>query len=60
MMMAAFLFNFSNARLPPPRLDFIKGTERTEPNRAAAFLDFDKCVSSLFESVQNRSFVLRV
>ena len=42
MMMAAFLFNFPNARLPPSRLNFIKGTERTEPNRAAAFLDFDK------------------
>ena len=60
MMMAAFLCNFSNARTPQPRLDFIKGTKRTEPNKAMAFLDFDEHVSSLFESVQNRNFEPRV
>ena len=60
MMMAAFLCNFSNARTPQPRLDFVKGTKRTEPNRATAFLDFYERVSSLFEFVQNRSFVPRV
>ena len=32
MMMAAFLCNFSNARPPRPRLDFIKGTKRIKPN----------------------------
>ena len=60
MMIAAFLCNFSNARSPQPRLDFMKETKKNWTQQSNGFLDFDEHFSSLFESVQNRSFAPRV